>query len=209
MLRKFDPLMLCPNKSREIKTPMIYYDLKLSNSSFSGISTMLEGGIEEMAFLETQKHIESWVSQFKSRIIKKSHQIINDIQTTEANGTNKWENKKEIMIALVSDADIFNDSYFSQTCFGSKNIHNKNYITDSRLINIQQSDPWHDYVKKTCYDFYGKPLKEPKGVFLMKETEVIHGVLFISSNRKPINHKFIANPFVKKNNDPHIINYLL
>ena len=207
-LKKFDPIMLNLDEVIKIGTPMIYFELMLSSNSFSGISTMQEGAIEKMAFLETQEHIESWVSQFKSRIIKKSNQIINDIQKIEANGTNKWEKDNNRIIALVSDADIFYDKYFSQTCFGSMDIHITKYINDPRVIKIQHSNPWCDYIKKHYFDDYGDPLKEPKGVFLCKETEDIHGVLFISSNRRPIDHKFLANPFVLKNNNTGIIKYL-
>ena len=207
-LNRFDPMTLNLDKVKKIRTPMIYYELKLSNNSFSRISTMLEGGIEEMAFLETQNYIDSWVSQFQTRIINKSQQIINDIQKVENNGTNKWEKDYYCIIALVSDADIFYDKYFSQTCFGSTDIHKTKYINDPRVIGIQHSNPWYDYVKKHYFDDYGNPLKEPKGVFLSKETEEIHGVLFISSNRRPIDHKFLANPYILKNNDPGIIKYL-
>jgi Txe/YoeB family toxin of Txe-Axe toxin-antitoxin module len=207
-LIKFDPMTLSLDKVKKIRTPMIYFVLKLSNNSFSGISTMQEGAIEEMAFLENQNYIDSWVSQFQNRIIKKSHQIINDIQKVENNGTNKWEKDNNRIIALVSDADVFYDKYFSQTCFGSMDIHKTKYINDPRVIRMQHSNPWREYIKKHYFDDYGNPLKEPKGVFLTKETEEIHGVLFISSNRRPIDHKFLANPFVLKNNDTGIIKYL-
>jgi len=207
-LRKFTPTSINLGQTIEVKTPMIYYKLKLSNNSFSGISTMIEGGIEEMAFLETQDYIDSWVSQFQTRIINKSQQIINDIQKVESNGANKWEKDNYRIIALVSDADIFYDKYFSQTCFGSMDIHKTKYINNPLVIGIQDSNPWYDYVKKYYFDDYGNPIKEPKGVFLSKETEEIHGVLFISSNRRPIDYKFLTNPFVNKNNDPDLISYL-
>ncbi len=207
-LEEFDPMRLSLGQTYNITTPMIFYELKLSNTAFSGISTILEGGIEEMAFLETKDYIDSWVSQFQARIIKKSQQIMKDINIVESNGTNKWEKSKYRIIALVSDADIFYDKYFSQTCFGSTDIHKTKYINDPRVIGIQQSDLWYGYVKKHYFDDYGDPLKEPKGVFLKQETEEIHGILFISSNRRPIDYKFLANPFVLKNNDPSIIKYL-
>ena len=107
-------MTLSLDKVKKIRTPMIYFMLKLSNNSFSGISTMQEGAIEEMAFLENQNYIDSWVSQFQNRIIKKSHQIINDIQKVENNGTNKWEKDNNRIIALASDADVFYDKYFSR-----------------------------------------------------------------------------------------------
>lgn len=208
-LTKFDPMTLSIGEVKQIRTPMIYFILKLSNNSLSGISTMQEGAIEKMAFQETQNYIDSWVSQFQNRIIKKSHQIINDIQKFENNGTNKWEKDNNRIIAIVSDADIFYDKYFSQTCFGSKNIHKTKNINDSRIIGMRHSNPWYDYVKNYYFDNYGNTLKEPKGVFLKKETEEIHGVLFVSSNRRPIDYKFLANPFVLKNNNTDLIKYLL
>jgi len=207
-LKKFDPETLSLDEVKETGVPMIHFVLKSSNNSFSGISTMQEGAIEEMAFLETQNYIDSWVTQFQTRIINKSQQIINDIQKVENNGTNIWEKDNYRIIALASDADIFYDKYFSQTCFGSMDIHKTKYINDPRVIGMQHSNPWRDYIKKHYFDDYGNPLKEPKGVFLSKETEEIHGVLFISSNRRPIDHKFLANPFVLKNNDTGIIKYL-
>ncbi len=207
-LSNFDPSMLRPGLTETIETPMIFYELTLSNTSFSGISTMIEGGIEGMASLRIQGFIDSWVSQFQDRILTKSQQIVNNIKKVEADGTNKWEKNNHRFIAIVSDADIFYDTYFSQTCFSSMDIHKHRHISDSRVIGIKQSDPWFNYVQEHYFDQYKEPLKEPKGVFLKKEAEEIHGVLFISSNRRPIDYKFLANPFVRKNNDPNLIKYL-
>ena len=207
-LKKFDPTTLRLGHPKIVRSPLIFYQLELSTTSFSGISTMMEGGIEEMAHLETQEYIDSWVSQFQDRILRKSKQIINNIRIIENLGTNKWEKDNYRLIALVSDADIFYDQYFSQTCFGSLDIHKTKTIGDPRVIEIKPSNPWFEYVKENFFDDYRNPLKEPNGVFLDKETEEIHGILFISSNRRPIDYNFLANPFVKKNNDPNLIKYL-
>ncbi len=207
-LKNFDPTTLEPHHLEIVRSPMIFYQLELSTTSFSGISTMMEGGIEEMANLVTQEYIDSWVSQFQDRVLKKSKQMINNIRKIESLGTNKWEKDNYRLITLVSDADIFYHQYFSQTCFGSLDIHKTKTIGDPRVIGIKSSNPWFKYVKENFSDDYGNPLKEPNGVFLDKETEEIHGILFISSNRRPIDYKFLANPFVKKNNNPNLIKYL-
>lgn len=67
------------------------------------------------------------------------------------------------------------------------------------------ADPWYDYIQKHCYDSSGLIIREPAGAFLNNDTEKIHGVLMLSTNRKPLDVSFRANPFVVINNDPNII----
>ncbi len=208
-LRDFDPECLKPSKKFELITPHIFYDLSLSDTNFSGISRIVEGGIDEMAHILLDDEINSWVNAFKSRIIKKSKQLINNINISEKSGNYDWDSYNYRLIAIVSDAEIFNyETYFIPSCFGSFNIHSTNHIKDIRLKNLNSSNPWYTYIKENCFDHYGNTLKEPKGTFLMPETEEIHGVLFVSSNRRPIKNEFLPNPFVLPNNNPCLINYL-
>lgn len=209
ILNKFDPLILKPGEIYELRTPAIFYNLRINESRFSGISTIIEGGIEEMAFLETAEHINAWVSKMKERILNKSQQLINNISVLEQGGSPEWNMNNQRLIAIVMDAEVFDyESYLKQCCFGSTDIHNTTRINDSRLMNLEPSNKWHDYIKDNYLDYEGNFLKEPKGVFLQHETKDVHGVLFISSNRRPIEHQFLANPFVEFNNNPNLIKYL-
>ncbi|MHA1150722.1 MAG: hypothetical protein ACTSR8_21075 [Promethearchaeota archaeon] len=209
ILRQFDPSILKPNETYELRTPAIFYYLTIDNSGFSGISTILEGGIEEMGFLETADYNNAWVTKIKERILQKSKQLINNISIFEQRGVAPWNSQNYRLIAIVTDAYVFDyESYFKQCCFGSSDIHSTTYINDPRLNNLQKTNKWYDYIKNNFFNYEGRSLKEPKGVFLQPETKNIHGVHFISSNRSPIEINFLPNPFVKFNNNPDLINYL-
>lgn len=140
-LKQFDSSKIQTDQGFVLRTPMIHYEFKLSNDSFSGIVTLLEGGIEGMAFLESQDYIDDWVRQFKDRIKEKANQLIDDINEIESEGTNKWDDSKYRIIALTSDADVFYDQYYIPTLFGSQDIHSDDYINDPHLINVDPSNP--------------------------------------------------------------------
>lgn len=207
-LRKYDPKNLSNKKTDKLKTPAIFYDFKKINKNYSGISTMVEGGIERMATLDTDNLILPWIAALKDRICNKSNQLKTDIKKIEDQNKNIWDQPNYRLIAIVSDKDIFYDNYLIQTCFGSYNIHSDNLIADERLEKINNSNPWYEYIKNYFYYLNGSILKKPEGVFLINETKSIHGILFISTNQIPVKHKFYCNPFVEYNNVPNLLKYM-
>lgn len=192
----------------ELVTPGIIYRFKLSNSNFSGISNLIESGLEQMGWLETSNYIKNWVEYFETRIIEKSRQLDNNILISEQTGNYRWDNDSFRLIALITKADVLDrEKYVKQTCFGVYDNWGTTDLDDNRIRDIEPSDPWYDYVKENFY-YYSNVLKRPKGVFLKRVTRKIHGILFLRPMGNNFRHQFKVNPFVQLNNDPNLLNYL-
>ncbi len=209
-LKNFDTSILKTNKQFVLRTRDINFEIKPTTSSSSKIATIFEGGIEEMSHLIGPDEILEWIAILRNAIIKKSGQLINDIKIYESKKKNCWDSSKNFrLIALTTDADIWsNEIFFIGACFGCYDIKCTTPISDPRILGLTPSDSWYDYIRKYCIDYSELELSEPKGAFLLSDTDEIHGTLFLSSNRSPIRNFFLANPFVNFNNDPSIINYL-
>ncbi len=160
-----------------------------------------------MAHLVLEDEELAWINALKSRVLKKSTQLINNINICEQNRNSSWDLNNYRLIAIVIGSDVWPDeNIFLKACFGLFRNHNRSLIRDTRIDNLSPNNPWYEYLNELCSFYGGLNWREPRGAFLLSRTNKIHGVLFITTNRIPNEYYFVANPFVLENNDPNIIN---
>ncbi len=150
-LRDFNPNVLTPNHTCILNTQDIQYVIFLSDGGYSGIATVLEGGLERMAHLVLEDEELAWINALKSRVLKKSTQLINNINICEQNRNSSWDLNNYRLIAIVIGSDVWPDeNIFLEACFGLFRNHNRSLIRDTRIDNLAPNNPWYEYLNELC-----------------------------------------------------------